>query len=134
MDNLFLRATREKFRFPSTKGDLNIEQVWDLPLQSAKGDSLDTVAKTINAQLKNVSEESFVSVASNPQRGVLQAKLDVVKDIITFRIAENEKRKAAAQRANDKQFLLDLLERKRADQMGELSVEEIERRLRDLDA
>ena len=75
MDNLFLQATREKFRFESPKGDLSVEQLWDLPLTSRTGFDLDTVAKTVNADLKASNEESFVNVNNNPAVSRLQAKL-----------------------------------------------------------
>ena len=61
--NLFEIATRAKFRFDSLKGALTVEQLWELPLQSRTGVDLDTVAKGINASLKEVAEESFVPTA-----------------------------------------------------------------------
>ena len=66
MDNLFMQATREKFRFESSKGDLSVEQLWDLPLTSRTGFDLDTVAKAVNADLKASNEESFVNASNNP--------------------------------------------------------------------
>ena len=86
MDNLFLQATREKFRFESPKGDLSVEQLWDLPLTSRTGFDLDTVAKAVNADLKASNEESFVNVNNNPAVSRLQAKLEVVKAIIEVKL------------------------------------------------
>lgn len=135
MSDIFERAARAKFRFPSTKGDLNTEQLYDLPLTSKTvGFSLDDVAKRINADLKAATEESFVAVATNPARGELTAKLDVVKAVIAYKIAENERRRTAANKAAEKQFLLDLLDKKRGDALGELSIEEIQARLNALES
>lgn len=134
MSDLFERATRAKFRYPSTKGDLNTEQLFDLPLTAKNDFSLDAVAKGINASLKVANEESFVEPASNPARGELAAKLDVVKAVIAYKIAENERRRAASDKASQKQFLLDLLDKKRASALGELSIDEIQARLNALDA
>jgi hypothetical protein len=50
--NIFEQATRRAIRFESAKGDLSVEQLWDLPLQSRNQFDLDTVAKTVNRQLK----------------------------------------------------------------------------------
>lgn len=129
MTDLFERASRAKFRFPSIKGDLSTEQLWDLPLTSKNGFSLDDVAKGINASLKATAEESFVETAANPARGELAAKLEIVKAVIAYKIAENERRRTAADKAGQKQFLLELLAKKEADAMGELSADEIKARI-----
>lgn len=92
------------------------------------------MAKAINAELKAATEESFVEVASNPARGELTAKLDVVKAVIAYKIAENERRRTAANKAAEKQFLLELLDKKRGDALGELSIEDIQARLNALEA
>ena len=45
-DELFIKAARKKFRFPSKVGMLNVENLWDLPLTSANKASLDDTART----------------------------------------------------------------------------------------
>lgn len=129
MDNLFLQATREKFRFESNKGDLSVEQLWDLPLTSRTGFDLDTVAKTVNADLKASNEESFVNVNNNPAVSRLQAKLEVVKAIIEVKLAQAEATKKRAEKAVERQRLMEVLHSKKDQELQGLSVEEIERRL-----
>jgi len=129
MDNLFLQATREKFRFESPKGDLSVEQLWDLPLTSRTGFDLDTVAKTVNADLKASNEESFVNVNNNPAVSRLQAKLEVVKAIIEVKLAQAEATKKRAEKAVERQRLMEVLHSKKDQELQGLSVEEIERRL-----
>ena len=51
--NLFEIASRNKLRVPTTKGDLTVEQLWDLPLKSANGLSLDSIAIALNKQLES---------------------------------------------------------------------------------
>jgi len=63
---IFEKATQEKFRYPSTKGLLTTEQLWELPLTAKSGFSLDDVAKAVNAELKAIDTESFVATAPNP--------------------------------------------------------------------
>ena len=60
MENMFEQATRNKLRFESTKGPLSVEQVWDAPLTSRNGFSLDDIAKQAKRELDALSEESFV--------------------------------------------------------------------------
>ena len=129
MDNLFLQATREKFRFESPKGDLSVEQLWDLPLTSRTGFDLDTDAKTVNADLKASNEESFVNVNNNPAVSRLQAKLEVVKAIIEVKLAQAEATKKRAEKAAERQRLMEVLHSKKDQELQGLSVEEIERRL-----
>lgn len=133
MDNLFLQATREKFRFESSKGDLSVEQLWDLPLTSRTGFDLDTVAKAVNADLKASNEESFVNVNNNPAVSRLQAKLEVVKAIIEVKLAQAEATKKRAEKAAERQRLMEVLHSKKDQELQGLSVEEIERRLSQLD-
>ena len=133
MDNLFLQATREKFRFESSKGDLSVEQLWDLPLTSRTGFDLDTVAKAVNAKLKASNEESFVNVSNNPAVSRLQAQLEVVKAIIEVKLAQAEAAKKRAEKAAERQRLMEVLHSKKDQELQGLSVEEIERRLSQLD-
>lgn len=133
MDNLFLQATREKFRFESNKGDLSVEQLWDLPLTSRTGFDLDTVAKAVNADLKASNEESFVNVNNNPAVSRLQAKLEVVKAIIEVKLAQAEATKKRAEKAAERQRLMEVLHSKKDQELQGLSVEEIERRLSQLE-
>ena len=133
MDNLFLQATREKFRFESSKGDLSVEQLWDLPLTSRTGFDLDTVAKAVNANLKSSNEESFVNVSNNPAVSRLQAQLEVVKAIIEVKLAQAEAAKKRAEKAAERQRLMEVLHSKKDQELQGLSVEEIERRLSQLD-
>ena len=133
MDNLFLQATREKFRFESSKGDLSVEQLWDLPLTSRTGFDLDTVAKTVNADLKSSNEESFVNASNNPAVSRLQAKLEVVKAIIEVKLAQAEATKKHAEKVAERQRLMEVLHSKKDQELQGLSVEEIERRLSQLE-
>ena len=64
--NLFEIATRKKLRFPSLKGELSAEQLWDLPLSSRVGLDLDNIAKAVNKDLKAEEEDSFVKTSTNP--------------------------------------------------------------------
>ena len=133
MENLFLQATREKFRFESPKGDLSVEQLWDLPLTSRTGFDLDTVAKAVNADLKASNEESFVNVNNNPAVSRLQAKLEVVKAIIEVKLARAEATKKRVEKAAERQRLMEVLHSKKDQELQGLSVEEIERRLSQLE-
>lgn len=95
MTDIFVSATRKKFRFASERGELTTEQLWDLPLTSKNGFNLNAVAIAVNTELKGIAEESFVEVSSNPRRKELEGMLEVVKYIIAVK---QEEAKAATER------------------------------------
>ena len=131
--NIFEQATRRAIRFESVKGDLSVEQLWDLPLQSRNQFDLDTVAKTVNRQLNAVTEESFVSVRENPAKETLSLKLEIVKHIISVKLQEAEEARNRANKASEKEKLLRLLDEKQNEALRALTPEEIQERLKALE-
>jgi len=61
---MFEKASRSKLRFMSTKGLLTVEDLWDIPLTSKNGVSLDDIAKSLHKQIKESEETSFVEEVS----------------------------------------------------------------------
>jgi hypothetical protein len=123
--NLFERATRIKLRFPTVQGYIDVEDVWDLPLTSTTGRAnLDDLAKTINREIKEAAEESFVVEASKVSTE-LQLAFDVVMHIIQVRIAERDAEKIKAENKLKKQKILDVLARKQDEQLSAASVEDL---------
>lgn len=132
--NLFEIATRKALRFSSVKGELSVEQLWSLPLTSKVGFDLDSIAKGINKDLKDTEEESFVATNTNPRRGDLQVKLDILKHIIGVKqeeLAAASKRQANAQ---ERHKLQELLARKNDQELEALTPEQIQAKLDALDA
>lgn len=122
----FEQASRLQVRFTTPKGSLTVEDLWDLPLTASNGGaSLDNIAKGLNRQLKEADTESFVVKATKADE-VLQLKFDLVKHVIEVRLAEAEVAKNAKKKREDKQKLLEVLDRKKNAQLENLSVEEIE--------
>lgn len=129
---IFERATRVKFRFPSTAGSLNVEQLWDLPLTKSGGIDLDKVARTVNAELKEVTEESFVSTGNNPAKAELTLKLELVKHIIGVKMQEAETAKTAKVNAERRKVLLEALANKQGARVHAMSEQDIIRELENL--
>lgn len=87
-ENLFEMATRSKLRFPSTKGELSVEDLWDL-----SDKDLDVVYKNLKDQEVKSSEESLLDDANVDPK--LTAAIGIVKYIFTTkrneRLAEKER-------------------------------------------
>jgi len=105
-------ALRQKLRFESSKGQLSLEMLWDVPLRSRNGFDLDAVAQAANREVKAVSEESFVRTRRSPKQSVAELRLDIVKHVIEVKLAEEEKAEQRADRAKRREKLMDALERK----------------------
>ena len=126
--DIFEVAARNKFRFPSNRGELTVENLFDLPLQSKSGFDLDSVAKAINSELKQTAEESFVETAS-PLNTELAQKLDIVVYVIKAKQAANAERLAAVNRKAEIEKLQNLLSRKEDAAIEALSADEIKARI-----
>lgn len=126
---MFENASRKKYRFESAKGELTVENLWDLPLQSRSGFDLDTIARGLNAELKETAEESFVEANVSPRKAELDDKFEIVKHIIKVKLEENSARLLAAKRKEDARKLEDLLSRKKDQALEALSEQEIEAKL-----
>ena len=126
MDNMFMQATRIALRFPSNKGPLTVEQLWDLPLQAKNSFDLDTVAKTVNAELRALSDDSFVETRSNPAKAEKALVLEIVKAIIAYKQGENSAARAAAANKDMRDRLLAIRAEKQAENLKGMTLEEID--------
>ena len=131
--NLFEKASRQKLRFATTRGEITTEHLWDLPLTSRNEFNLDTVAKAVNQELKQVAEESFVSTTNNPAKATLELKLDIVKHIIAARIEATESAKKRAENKAERDRLLELLHTKKDQELLGKTPEEIQAMIDKLD-
>ena len=106
--NTFLAASRSKRRFNSevvfpgvSKSSLTTEQLWDIPLDAKSRVSINSLYIETETRLK---ESQVSGLVSKPTKGngVLQLKLDVLKEIFTIRTAEQAV--ALEQSAHDKEY------------------------------
>lgn len=127
--NLFLLASRKKFRFPSERGELTVEQLWDIPLTSRSGFSVNNIAIEVNRELRSLEEESFVETSKNPRRDTLRAMLELLKIVISVRQEEAQKASAAAERATKRQNIMEAIEAKEKEGLQSASLDELKLQL-----
>lgn len=125
---LFEQASRIKLTFVTTKGILSTENLWDLSLES-----LDTIAKAVNRELKASEEESFVKTRTKANTE-LQLKLDILKRIIQVKLEEVDAKKQRLEKANQLSLLKSLQADKKLQELQSLSAEEITKRIAELEA
>ncbi|ALA13055.1 hypothetical protein TSARBOMBA_214 [Bacillus phage TsarBomba] len=119
VEKMFEVATRTKMLFPF-RGMISVIDLWDLtPTQ------LDTVFKTLNAQLKQVSEESLTKVKTTKDKE-LELQVEIVKYIYTVKVAEKEAVQQEKAKKEEKQKLLAILDTKKNEELQNKSAEEIQ--------
>lgn len=121
--NVFLEATRQGLRFSTTQGLLSVEDLWDLPLTSQRGSSLDSLAISLSKQLRDQTE-SFVNLADASNEEIT-LKFNIVKQIIDIKLAERAAAKLAKDRAEKRQKILAILDRKEEAVLESSSADEL---------
>lgn len=135
MSEMYKFAAQNKLRFPSKRGELTVEDLYELPLQSKTGFDLDSVAKAVNAELKETGEESFVPTATtDPKKARLSTMLDIVKDVIATKVEENKAALARRERQAEIARIRDLIIQKKDEKLAGSSLEELEAKLAALSA
>lgn len=131
MNNIFEYATRNKLRFASVKGELTVEQLWDVPLRSRGSDSfnLNSVALYAHRALEAVSAMNFVDTAKTAEHARLEAALEVVKYVIDTKLVEEKAAKKRADNKQEREKLLAILAEKQDGKLSELSEKDLQKRI-----
>lgn len=132
--NLFETAARKKYRFPTNRGDLMVEQLFDLPLVAANGFSLNNVAINVNNDLKSVTTDSFVEAKPVPGKADLENKLEIVKHVIAIKQDEAKAAERKVQKEAERQKILEIISRKEDTALSESSIDDLKKRLAELGA
>ena len=132
--NPFEYAARCKLRFPSLRGYLSVEQLWDVPLRSSDDFNLNAVAKAADKALKSAAEENFVDAERTPEHTRLETSLEIVKHVIAMKLGEEAAAKKRADNRIEKEKLLRILAEKQDGKLTALSEKELQRRIEALDA
>lgn len=123
--NIFERASRQKLRFSSDRGELTVEQLWDLDLTKNGKFNLDSIARAVNAELKSLSEESFVVTTPDARKAKLELQLDILKHIIAAKMEAAENAKKSAEKAAMRAKLVAALGEKEEEELSKMSKEDI---------
>ena len=125
-------ALEQKWRFPSKRGPLTIEDLFDLPLTKNNGLNLDTVAIEINKQFQEKQgSTSFVESTTEKSAEIkkLETMLEIVKTIIKQRQDEHEYKLNKAALDSKRKELQRLIDQKQNEALASLSVDELQQQL-----
>jgi hypothetical protein len=124
---MYKKALRMKLRFATNKGKLATEDLFDLSLTD-----LNSLAISLDKKLSETPRKSFISdVAPDTQEDEL--RFNIVKDVITLKLAERNAAQNAKAKAAEKAQLLEILHRKQNEALESLSVAEIEAKIAELE-
>ncbi len=118
MEKMFEFALRNKVRFPY-KGMLSVEDLYDLNVKE-----LDSVFKTLNAQVKKSQEESLLATKTTEDE-ILSVQIAIVKHIFNIKVAEAEAIKQSKELKERKQMILGLIAEKENQELKNKSTEEL---------
>ena len=125
MKDIYKMATRENWTFPTSKGTVSVHDLWQLPLDSEKYVSLNSVAINLHDSLSSTTGKSFVKRKS-PADTLISRKLELVQDIIATR-EEEAAAKLSAKQAESHNAKIDELISKKVDQeLAGLSIEQLQ--------
>lgn len=117
-ENLFEMATRSKMRFPSTKGELSVEDLWDL-----SDKDLDVVYKNLKDQEVKSSEESLLDDANVDPK--LTAAIGIVRYIFTTKRKEKLAEKERINKKLTQKKYIDALSKKQDEAIEKMSEAEL---------
>ncbi len=117
-ENLFEIATRNKMRFPSTKGELSVEDLWDL-----SDKDLDVVYKNLKDQEVKSSEESLLDDANVDQK--LTVAIGIVRYIFTTKRKEKLAEKERINKKLTQRKYIDALSKKQDEAIEKMSEAEL---------
>jgi hypothetical protein len=125
IENMFQQAAKIKLRIVTPKGPVAVEDLFDLPLTSAKGLSLDSIAVALHSKVKDSNQISFVD--ENPHVAT-EDKLafDIVLSVIATKKAERAAKAESDRRRVSLNALMGVIESKRHEELTNKSLDELE--------
>lgn len=123
--NLFEIASRKRYRF-NYKGVMTVEDLWNLRVED-----LDTIFKALNRQKKTADEESLLAVRSVEDQD-LANKIELVKYIVSVKLAEAEQRKTAAANREQRDKILAIMAKKQDKELEDMDVDQLMKKLEEL--
>lgn len=124
-EKLFIDATRNNYQFPF-RGMINVIDLWDLSLTN-----LDSVFKTLNAEVKRSEEESLLNTKSREDEEISN-KIEIVKYIVSVKLDEKKKREDAKKNAEMRQRLLEIKAKRQDAALENMSDEDLDKALAEL--
>lgn len=123
--NLFEIATRNRYRF-NYKGVMTVEDLWSLRVED-----LDAIFKMLNRQKKTADEDSLLTTKSAEDQD-LANKIDIVRYIVSVKLAEAAERVSAAEKKAQRDKILEIVAKKKDKALEDMGIEDLMKKLEEL--
>lgn len=124
--NVFEVASRQKLRFDTPRGQVTVEDLWDLPLTSTVGKpNLDAIAVELHQKM-NQTSLSFVSSRTKDQTEA-SVKFAIVKHVIDVKMAEAAEAANARERAEKRNLILGEINRRQEQELLSMPLDELKK-------
>ena len=123
--NLFEIATRNRYRF-TYKGVMPVEDLWSLRVED-----LDAIFKMLNRQKKTADEDSLLATKSAEDQD-LANKIDIVRYIVSVKLAEAADRVSAAEKKAQRDKILEIVAKKKDKALEDMGIEDLMKKLEEL--
>lgn len=123
--NLFEIATRNRYRF-NYKGVMTVEDLWSLRVED-----LDAIFKMLNRQKKTADEDSLLATKS-AEDTELANKIELVKYIVSVKLAEAADRVSAAEKKAQRDKILEIVAKKKDKALEDMGIEDLMKKLEEL--
>lgn len=123
--DIYKAASRKKLRFTSPYGILTVEQLWDLDLKD-----LDALAVNLEKNVEKSSAKSFLTETTEDNKDAKLA-FEVALDVLQTKVMYRDRAAAAAETRQRNQRIAELIQKKKDEELGDLSIEELEALLAD---
>jgi len=105
--NTFEKAARTKLRFGSEKGELTVEDLWDLSLVK-----LNDMAKGLAQAIKDTDVEDYLETSVKKEDNFFKLRFDIVLHIIKIKQEENKAARDTVAKKERKQKILEIIAKK----------------------
>ncbi len=121
------------YRYPTGGATLHVttEELYMLPVESPKKEQLclTKIASEINRQIKDCGDTFSLLGDESPRskiRDTLENMMEIVKGVANYRVEEAKRKREEKEIDSHNKHIDSLIAKKKLDNLGELSVEELE--------
>lgn len=125
MENIFTNATRKKYRF-EYKGLISVEDLWDLSVIE-----LDKVYKGLRTKARLIEDEDSLLTTKSTENKDLNEQIEIVRYIVSVKNAEAKEAVDAVERAQKRQRIMDIINKKQNEALENMSIDELAKMLDD---
>ena len=125
-NDLFVLASRKKFRYPY-KGSISTEDLWDLSVNA-----LDEIFKSLNSEYKKEADLESLLTEKPAANALLEAKISIIRYIVKVKQQEAADKEAKAANKAQKDKILEIIAAKKDQELQDLSVEDLMKKLNEL--